>query len=65
MARHHGPDTLQGLLLIRFGVPLREAARIAGVAASTLVRARKGQPALRKGRPKGGITQKPPLPTEG
>ena len=52
MARPHGPKTIHGLALIDAGIPLRKAAARAGVADSTLVRARAGMPGLRKGRPK-------------
>lgn len=51
MSRPHGPKTIHGLALISAGWPLRTAAKMAGVADSTLVRARAGMPALRKGRP--------------
>lgn len=45
--------TTHGLGLIAAGTPLRVAAALAGVSASTLVRARKraGLPPLTKGRP--------------
>jgi hypothetical protein len=52
MSRAIGPKTLRGLSLIASGIPLRVAASMVGVADSTLVRARRGQPALQKGRPK-------------
>ena len=47
------PETLRGLELIEQGVPLRRAAEMAGVAVSTLTRARLklGAPGLPKGRP--------------
>lgn len=57
MSRPPGPRTLQGLALIDAGYQLRTAAKMAGVADSTLVRARLaiGAPALPRGRPRKAV----------
>lgn len=53
MSGKQHPDTLRGLALIAAGTPVREAARLVGVAPSTLTRAKAaaGMPAKRPGRP--------------
>jgi hypothetical protein len=53
MTARQSSATERGLALIAAGLPLRRAAMAAGVAPSTLVRARAraGLPALQRGRP--------------